>query len=321
MSAYGTRRRRRHVGRWLVVGLLVAALLTVGYGTLVGWVLTHPARQPVESSPARWGMTYRDIRFASDKGGLRLHGWWIPATHPVGLTVVFAHGYDTNREESDIPLLAVARAVHLMGANVLLFDFRGEGRSPGSLVSIGYNEQWDLLAAVQYAHRQSPASRIVIMGYSMGASTAILTAARTPLVAGVLADSPFADLKTYLQGSLPVWTHLPAFPFNAIILAIIPRLTGIHPSRVDPLAVLGALGDRPLLLIAGTADTYIPDTNAMELYRRARRTDPQAQLWLVAGANHVQGFKVAPIAYLQHVYDWLHEVDPAVRPLPPSLGF
>jgi len=208
-----------------------------------------------------------------------------------------------------------------MGANVLMFDFRGEGRSPGSLVSIGYWEQYDLIGAVQFAHREAPKDRIVVMGYSMGASTALLAAARTPLIAGVLADSPFADLATYLDHHLSVWTHLPAFPFNAIILTIVPRLTGVNPAAVDPQAAVAAIGRRPLLLIAGTADTYIPDANAVRLYRAARRVDPLATLWLVPGANHVQAFKVAPAAYLAHVYRWLHEVDPKVRRPPTSWGY
>jgi dipeptidyl aminopeptidase/acylaminoacyl peptidase len=275
----------------------------------------------LDTTPARWGLPYRSVRFLSPAGHLRLHGWWIPALRPVGLTVVFAHGYDSNREEEGVPLLALAAAVHAMGANVLMFDFRGEGRSPGSLVSIGYWEQYDLLGAVQYAHRQAPRARIVVMGYSMGASTALLAAARTPLIAGVLADSPFDDLATYLDHHLSVWTHLPPVPFNAIILTIIPRLTGVNPAAVDPLAAVAAIGHRPLLLIAGTADTYIPDTDAIRLYRAARRVDPTATLWLAVGANHVQAFKVAPVAYLAHVYDWLREVDPKVRRPPASWGY
>jgi fermentation-respiration switch protein FrsA (DUF1100 family) len=287
----------------------------------VGWILTHPARIPLTTTPTRWGLFYQNVRFKTAQGNLQLRGWWIPGDSNVGLTVVFAHGYYSNREEAGIPLLAIARAVHLMGANVLMFDFRGEGTSPGSLVSIGYHEQWDLLGAVRYAHRRTPAARIALMGYSMGASTALMTASRTAMVSGVLADSPFADLKTYLQGSLPVWTHLPAVPFNAIILAIIPRLTGINAAAVDPINRLSALGSRPLLLIAGTHDTYIPDQNAIELYRTARRTDPHATLWLVPGANHVQGFNVAPVQYLDHVYAWLHAIDPRVRRPPVSLGY
>lgn len=315
------RKRPRRVGRWVVLGVLVLALLTVGYGVLVGLVLTHPARVPLTTTPARWGLPYQNVRFQSPEGQVPLNGWWIPGNPAVGLTVVFAHGYDSNRQEAGIPLMAIARAVHLMGANVLLFDFRGEGTSGGSLVTIGFKEQWDLLGAVRFAHKKSPTAKIALMGYSMGASTALMTASRTDLVAGVLADSPFADLKTYLAGSLPVWTHLPAVPFNAIILGLIPRLTGIKPALVDPINRLRALQSRPLLLIAGTHDTYIPDSNAEALYQIARRTDPNARLWLVPDANHVQAFNVAPVAYLAHVYQWLRTIDPRVKTPPASLGF
>jgi len=208
-------RRRTPWVRWVFGLVILLAVISVGLGVLVGWKLTHPARDPVVSSPSNWGMPYQTIRFPSTQGNLRLHGWWIPATRPAGITVVLAHGYDANREEDGVPLLAVAHALYQMGANVLMFDFRGEGHSPGSLVSIGYYEQWDLLGAVQYAHQRAN-TPVVVMGYSMGASTAILTAAHTRLVSAVIADSPFANLKTYLERHLSVWTHLPSFPLPRI---------------------------------------------------------------------------------------------------------
>lgn len=311
-----SRHRRRHWGRWLLAVLLAAATLSVGLGVDVGWTLTHPARKPLASNPALWGMAYQRVRFSSRLGHLSLRGWWIPARSPKGLTVVFAHGYASNRQDSSVPLLAVAAAVHAMGANVLMFDFRGEGRSPGHLVSVGYYEKWDLLGAVQFAHRQDPAAKIAVMGYSMGASTAVLTAAQSPLVAAVVADSPFDNLASYLQHHLSSWTHLPAFPFNPIILGILPRLTGVYPRKVDPLGVITKLGRRPLLLIAGTGDTLIPDSNSEALYQKVRATDPNAQLWLVPGASHIQAFKVAPIEYARKVYQIFHEIDSKV--LPPS---
>lgn len=313
------RRRIRWV-RWVFGLVVILAVISVGLGVLVGWKLTHPARDPVVSSPINWGMPYQTIRFPSAQGNLRLHGWWIPATHPAGITVVLAHGYDTNREEDGVPLLAIAHALDQMGANVLMFDFRGEGRSPGSLVSIGYYEQWDLLGAVRYAHQRAN-TPVVVMGYSMGASTAILTAAHTRLVSAVIADSPFANLKTYLEHHLSVWTHLPSFPFNAIILGLLPPITHVNPGAVNPLGEVSALGHRPLLLIAGTGDTYIPDHNAIALYQKARQTDPAARLWLVPNANHVQAFKVDPVAYLSHIYQVLKAVDRHVRPPTVNVGF
>jgi fermentation-respiration switch protein FrsA (DUF1100 family) len=306
------RRRRSRLRRVLLVVLLVVVLLAA-YSVFVGWALTHPAREPLKTTPAAYGLPYRAVTFPSLAGHLDLRGWWIPPARPAGITVIFAHGYTDNRE--GFPALFLARAVHAMGAGVLMFDFRAEGQSPGRLVSVGEYEQYDLDGAVlAVARRFAPGTKIVLVGFSMGAATALLSAAAMPQVAGVVADSPFADLEPYLWQNLPVWTHLPAFPFNAFILSLLPPLVGMDPTKVDPLAAVRHLGHRPLLLIAGRADKAIPYRNSVLLYDTARRTDPSAALWLVPRADHVEAFAVAPVAYVERLYRFLHAIDPAVRP-------
>jgi len=313
---------RRTWLRWLRAGALALfALLVLGvaYGAFVGWSLTHLKRTSIPTSPAFWGMPYRAVRFASVDDHLRLRGWWIPAAG-AHLTVIFSHGFGSNRADIGVPGLLMMRAVHEWGANILTFDYRAEGRSPGKLVSVGEFEIRDLLGAVRAAQsRFAPGDPIAIVGYSMGASIALLAGEQDQSVAAVVADSPFADLQTYLQHNLQVWTQLPAFPFNALVLWLVPGLTGVDPARVDPMAHLAAFGHRPVLLIAGTADKTIPDRNSRTLYAGLRRSDPHASLWIVKGAEHVESFQLRPLAYLQRLFGVLHRVDPELR-APPGWG-
>lgn len=305
----------------MIAGLLVLVFLAlVGYGVRIGLSLTHPERSPMPTNPGYWGMPYHDIHFRSLAGGVQLRGWWIPAARPEGLTVVFAHGYTSNRAGIGIPELAIMRELHLMGANVLTFDFRGEGRSSGNLVSVGEYESKDLIAAVRYAQGIAPRSPVAVIGFSMGASVALLAGEQDRKIAAVVADSPFAALQPYLEQNLPYWTQLPAFPFNWIVLHLVPLMTGLDPAKVDPLAHVAALGRRPVLLIAGTKDRTIPPSNSKQLYQALRRTDPNASFWLVKGAEHVESFQLRPFAYLQHVYGLFRRVAPHLRP-PGGTGF
>lgn len=318
--AISLRRRRRRIGPWIAGIAVLALVLSAAYGVLIGLELTHPPREPMPTNPAFWGMAYQKIRFPSRSGGLLLHGWWIPAKTPVGLTVVFAHGYTSNRAGIGIPELAVMRELHLMGANVLAFDFRAEGRSPGTIVSVGQYESGDLVGAVAYAARLAPRDKVAVIGFSMGASVALMAAEADPHVAAVIADSPFAALLPYLDQNLPYWTGLPAVPFNWIVLNVVPIVTGLDPAKVDPLAHTFQLGHRPVLLIAGTKDKTIAPSNSKQLYAALRRTDPNARFWLVPGAEHVESFQLRPIAYLRHVFEILHEVAPRLR-APTGTGF
>ncbi len=311
---------RRVRWRRVVIGAALLLVLLSGYGVYVGWRLTHLPRMKLPTTPAFWGMKYRKVRFLSAVDHLRLHGWFIPAAHKTALTVVFSHGYGSNRADIGIPGLLMMRAVHLWGANILTFDYRAEGRSPGDLVSVGEFEVRDLVGAVEAVRTTfAPKTKVAIVGFSMGASIALMAGEADPHVAAVVADSPFAALLPYLQHNLPVWTNLPAFPFDWIILTLTPPITGVNPALVDPLAHLAKLGHRPVLLIAGKADKTVPDANSKLLYARLRRTDPNASLWLVPGAHHVEAFQLRPLQYLARLYAVLHGVDPQLK-APPAFG-
>src|SRR5690606_23492087 len=116
---------------------------------------------------------------------LTLRGWFMPPQgEDKGLTVVMAHGYKQNREQSDIPALTVANFLVDSGYAVLMFDFRNSGQSGGNLTSVGQFEKNDLLGAIDWVNDTHP-SKIALLGFSMGATTSILAAAEAPNVLGL----------------------------------------------------------------------------------------------------------------------------------------
>ncbi len=299
---------RRHNWLWVglaaFAGLIGLSVLATGFAAFyVTWGLVHPARQPITRTPAAFGLPYRSIRFPSRIDHLRLRGWLIPGGSR--RIVIEAHGYRENRS-SDAPALPVARALHRAGIAVLMFDFRDEGRSPGKEVTVGLYEQRDLAGAVRYA-RKLGFRHIGVIGYSMGAATALEVAGSDRAVEATVADSPFANLSSYLQRHLSYWTGLPGWPFNAEIFLELHWFYGLDPSRVDPEKSLRHFGQRPLLLIAGTADTTVPPSNSQNLYRELRgEHDQRASLWLVSGARHVGAYSREPNRYIAKVTRFFH---------------
>jgi len=289
-------------------------VLLIAWSLFVSFQAVYPERAPIRTNPSYWGLPYTSISFPSASGGVKLAGWWVPASGAT-MTVVLAHGYTANREEDWIPGFAVTDLLHEMGTNVLLFDFRGEGASKGHLVTIGAKEQWDVVGAARKASLEAPGLPVAVWGFSMGASAAILAAEDDPSIRAVVADSPYANLGPYLWKNLPEWTGLPAIPFNWIILTIMPELTGADIGAADPISRVAALGKRPLLLVAGTKDKTIPMANARALYRAAARTDPNTRLWIVPQADHVQSFQLRPVAYANKLWALFHKIDPRLRHL------
>jgi len=284
---------------FLLVCIIVGAIS--GY---VGWDLMHPARQKIDTTPDVAGLQYETVNFASRTDALNLQGWLIkvPANKQ---TILFAHGYGKNRLQNDVPLLPVVKVLVNHGYNVVMFDFRNCGASDGNLTSLGQYEVRDLLGAVDFVRERADLSqKITLFGFSMGAAVAIMAAAEEPFVAAVVSDSPYADLKTYLEKNLSVWTNLPAVPFNQSILLIVPPLTGITVEKVSPVQAVRKLGGRPLLLIHGDADIDVPLENSETL----QKAYPAAALVRMQGAAHVKSFSVDEKRYLTEVTGFLEKI-------------
>ncbi|MFC0213152.1 alpha/beta hydrolase [Paenibacillus chartarius] len=294
---------------WGIGALGVAAAVgTAAYSAAVGWKLTHPVRKPVTASPSDMDLSYSCVRFPSRGGEETLDGWWIPAaagTKPKA-TVIFSHGYAGNRLEEGLPALALAAALVKADCNVLMYDFRNSGQSTGTLTSVGYHEHKDVLGAVDWALQQG-ADRIVLLGFSMGATSSLLAAAKEPAVAAVIADSPFSHLTRYLRRNLPVWTRLPNFPFTPLILTILPLLTGTKPDEVDAEAAVERIYPRPVLFVHSERDGAIPSSNSAEL---AARHPDRFELWLTDDGTHVGSYRADPDAYTKRILAFLERVRP-----------
>lgn len=306
-AAIAQGRAAKRILKWIARGALILVALTVVTGTAafyVGWRLLHPARKPITVTPAQYNLDYRTIRFPSRIDHLQLSGWLIPASSPSDKIVIQAHGYRQNRA-TDKPALPMAQALHRAGYSVLMFDFRGEGHSPGHGVTVGLLEQRDLLGAVDYA-RSLHYRHIGVIGYSMGASTALEAASADPSIDATVADSPFANLYSYLQRHMELWSHLPNWPFTPEVLWEMRIFHHLDARKVDPERDLANIGQHPILLIAGTADTTVPASNS-EALAAALKHDRHARLWLVAGARHVGAYSAEPKRYTATVIRFFDE--------------
>ncbi len=281
------------------VCLMAAFLVCCAIGAYIGWTLSHPGRKPVDATP--FGFSYRDVQFASVSDHLKLYGWFLDASSDK--TVIMVHGYRDNRLQRTVPALDVARGLVDHGYNFLTFDLRNSGQSEGSLTTIGVQEQRDVLGALSYVKSLgTPGRHIALLGYSMGAATALLVAGQNSEVQAVISDSAFADLYPYLEENLPVWSHLPALPFTPLILGLEPVITGVDPRLAGPVRAVPLI-QAPILFIHGLADSQVPYRNSQALLAAARNAADQ--LWLVPGADHVKSFKMDPRGYWDHVLPFL----------------
>src|SRR5689334_12462616 len=188
--------------------------------------------------------------------GLRLSGWWFPRPDSKQVVIGLA-GHRSPKSD----LLGIGSGLWRAGNNVLLFDWRSRGQSDVAQHSLAYYELRDAEAAVAYVLQRVPEARLGIIGYSMGASVALLLAARAPRVAAIVADSPFtgiAEVVAHGAARLRVPPRL--------VVPMADRMTnwryGYRFGAVRPIEALAAISPRPLLLIHGDADSLIPVSHA-----------------------------------------------------------
>ncbi|GIP32856.1 alpha/beta hydrolase [Paenibacillus sp. J2TS4] len=282
--------------------LIVIVIICIGIAGYVGWNLTHPEKKPLTDSPANYGLSYEEIQFPSKTGEVQLKGWFLPTTQAEPkMTILFAHGYSVNRLQDNVPALLLARSLNEAGYPVVLFDFRNSGESEGSVTSVGQLEKDDLLGAVDWVKSNHP-GRIGVVGFSMGASAAIMAAAEEEAIAGVVADSPFNHLTEYLKENLSIWSDLPHFPFTKLILLLLPRITGLDPDQVDVVSATDRVYPRPILFIHSTDDDKTPCIHSEKMWEKH---PDRFELWKPAGGGHVGSYPYDPKEYTRRVISFL----------------
>ncbi len=190
-----------------VVGGVVAGVVVM---LALLWVFQRhliylPTRGAVPSA-ASAVVGARDVELLT-ADGLRLGGWLVPARDgDRGVAVLVANGNGGDRSLR-APL---ARALAERGLTVLLFDYRGYGRNPGSPTEEGL--ALDVRAAQQYLAEEVgvPADRQVYLGESLGAAVATELATERPPGALVL-RSPFTDLASAGE------RHYPFLPVRLLL--------------------------------------------------------------------------------------------------------
>jgi fermentation-respiration switch protein FrsA (DUF1100 family) len=203
----------------------------------------------------------KDVYFETPDG-LRLHGWLAePDRGPPRAIVLFNHGNGRNITTRR-HVLELYR--DRMNATVLVYDYRGYGRSEGRPTETGVLT--DARAARRWlaAHAGVREGDIVIAGHSLGSGVAVDLAAADGAL-GLVLEGAFTSLPDVAV------THVPLLPVRAVMQ------TRFHSEAKIP-AYRG-----PLLQVHGDADGVVPYALGRRLFAAAN--EPK-QFVTVRGGDH-----------------------------------
>jgi pimeloyl-ACP methyl ester carboxylesterase len=251
------------------------------------------------------------VRFPTTDG-LMLSGCYLSTSRPRRGVILFGVEFGSNcwscRSYCD----------HLVesGFDVFAFEPRNQGSSdhlPGyePLQWVTEYEVRDVEAALAYLKGRPDADPrgVGLFGISKGASAGLFAACGDPYVRCCVTDSAFATytvMVPYMRHWFRIYNNryavqglLPSWYYGLIGLEGLRQIQNQRFCRFPHLErMLHRLSPRPLLIIHGTADTYIKPDMAAKLFEHAR--EPK-EFWLVEGAKHNQALQVAGEQYRQRV--------------------
>ena len=230
----------------------------------------------ITATPSRIGLSFEYISFeASD--GVRLHGWFIPAAKTSERALLFFHGNAGNISHR----LESIRVFHELGLDLLIFDYRGYGKSEGRPTEEGL--YMDGRAAFDFlVERGYFPDRIVVFGRSLGGAVAArISLEKAP--GALILESTFTslfDMARRVARLFPVRRLLRSeYPTESIMAGIL----------------------CPVLVIHSPDDEIIPFCQGERLYERI--TGPKA--FLEIKGDHNGGFILTGEAYRKGLESFL----------------
>ncbi len=293
------------------------------------WQQRHFVFEPsdrIDSFPSSpdFQLPYQDVQIPVGNNVDRLHGWWIPAltphekfsalpNEPVRIlkspkTILYLCGRAGNKTRYNY--ITRAKALHQLGFDVLIVDYRGYGLSGGmwpSEAQVYEDSQaaWNYLTQV----RGIAPAQIYVYGESLGGAVALDLVAKHPDVGGAIIQSSFTKMAEVIK--LKEWLWL--LPIDLILTERFDSLSKVRSLNASNNASKAKSHQIPILFIHGTADDVVPARMSQQLYDAA--PEPK-QLLLVPGAGHYRIYQPGSNSYLKAIQKFIEKAESAKITLP-----
>ena len=242
----------------------------------------HPSAEIVQT-PRQAGLPFQDHFFTS-ADGVRLHGWFIPH-RDARATLVWFHGNAGNISHRVENIKLLHDRVKI---NIFIFDYRGYGRSAGSISEEGAYR--DGAAALDFVRQQLAveAKSLIIFGRSLGAAVAVEMALQFAC-RGLILETPFTSIRDMAK------TVFPVLPIGLFLQTRFDVLEKIAQVKV------------PLLVLHGDRDDLVPYEHGQRVFAAARAPK---EFYTIIGAKHNDTYLVGGEAYFERLRSFVETVLP-----------
>jgi fermentation-respiration switch protein FrsA (DUF1100 family) len=247
---------------------------------LLDSLLYFPSRLVAET-PADAGLSFRDLAMETEDGE-RLHGWWIGGRKPSLGHILLCHGNAGNVGDRIVHASLLSAA----GFDVLLFDYRGYGRSSGRPREDGLHRDARAARSVLRSQDGVDESLVFYLGESLGGAVALALALESP-PKGLILQSAFTSVRDMAR------LHYPFIP-PVVVPDAYPSLRLIRKLRT------------PLLVLHGELDDIVPLSNGQILFDAA---PGRKEMRVFPGLGHNDLVPLAGAAYAEAIAFWAKGLD------------
>lgn len=209
-------------------------------------------------TPDDAGMEYEDI-YIEVAENVSINAWFIGADASIG-TVLFCHGNAGSMSHR----VETAGIFHSLGLNVMLFDYRGYGRSPGTPTEKQTYEDAEAVWKYLTDKKSIPAEKIILLGRSMGGPIAAKLAKNHQPVLCIL-ESTFTSIPEMGRAKYPI------FPTKLLVTIKYPTIDYVREIEC------------PLLVVHSSEDEIVPYNMGEKIFAVAN--EPKEFLELKGGHN------------------------------------
>lgn len=232
--------------------------------------------------------------------GLTLGAVYLRARENNDKVVVLQHGYRADW----FTMQPYARMFFERGYDVLMPSARAHGKSDGKYIGMAWLDRFDMLRWVGklnelYEHRAD----IVLMGVSMGGSTAVAVTGMTPPpeIKCVIDDCGFSSVSDEYDACFRRTPTIGKIMRPSLDTAM--RLKHGYSLDGADITELASKSATPTLFIHGTKDDFVPFELGQKLYAACSAQDKR--FYSVEGAGHGLGYACDPDKYTSVVFEFV----------------
>lgn len=266
----------------LAIAALSFVLLKVLVLLLEPRMTFFPSKE-IPKTPRDFGVDFRELTIPTSEGST-VTAWYLDRDDALA-DFIFFHGNAGNISMGRLDLILT---MFEQQYNVLVFDYRGYGQSPGSPDEAGICSDSESVARFHRDELYRADRKVIYFGRSLGGVTASFAASKIP-PAGLILEATFPDKKTLLS-HYPALLRFLAF-FSRYELPTIRYLEQV---------------DCPILVIHGDRDEIVPFQVGEELFQRIQG---DKELFAVQGASHADQYAVGGDHYWARLKSFVERLE------------